>query len=142
MGCGDWGYALFYMISFQFVFALIFLNLFVAVILEGFDESSRLENANLSEYYLMVLKRQWLKFDEKAIGLIECKNLLAFLEIIHLPWEETDDEKREMKDGSKKDEKKNKLSTIMQNMHLPIIELGDECIEGTESKRPKVYFLF
>ena len=86
MGCGDWGYALFYMISFQFVFVLIFLNLFVAVILEGFDESSRLENANLSEYYLMVLNRQWLKFDEKATGIIECQNLLKFLGQIQLPW--------------------------------------------------------
>jgi hypothetical protein len=93
------------MISFQIIFSLMFLNLFVAVILEGFDESSRLENANLSEYYLMVLKRTWLKFDPKAIGLIECKKLLAFLDIIHLPWEETDEQK-EGKEINKKEEKK------------------------------------
>jgi hypothetical protein len=32
------------------------LNLFVAVILEGFDETSRLEEANLSDYALEKFK--------------------------------------------------------------------------------------
>ena len=77
-----------YMVSFQIIFALIFLNLFVAVILEGFDESSRLENANLSEFYLSGFKKEWLKFDKKAVGVIECKDLMKFLKLIKLPWDD------------------------------------------------------
>jgi hypothetical protein len=40
------------MISYQFIFAIIVINLFVAVILEGFEDTSRLEDANLSDIYL------------------------------------------------------------------------------------------
>ena len=92
MGCGNKAWAYFYMISFQFVFAIIALNLFVAVILEGFENSSRLEEANLSEYALNNFKHEWLKFDPKTTGLIECKHLIYFLEVIDLPWQEEDGE--------------------------------------------------
>ncbi len=106
--------------------------------MEGFDESSRLENANLSEYYLMVVNRQWLKFDEKAHGIIECQNLLKFLGLIKLPWDEEDGEETTEK-KKPKDKSKEKPNVLVSNMHLPIIDLG-ELIEDTE--RPKVYFLF
>ena len=46
-GCGKI-FAYPYMITFQFVFAIVFLNFFVAVIIEGFDETAVYEDANLS----------------------------------------------------------------------------------------------
>jgi len=55
-GCGS-NSAYLYMISFQWLFAIIFLNLFVAVILQGFEESSNFEDANLSEFYLDNFKK-------------------------------------------------------------------------------------
>ena len=51
----------------------------MAVILEGFDESSRLEEANLSEFYLETFKKQWGKFDKDATALISIKDLIKFL---------------------------------------------------------------
>lgn len=78
MGCGE-PLALHYMISFQIVFAIIFLNLFVAVILEGFDETSKLEDANLSEFYMSQFKMHWLRYDPKATGLILCRDLFPFI---------------------------------------------------------------
>ena len=110
-----------FIVSFQIIFALIFLNLFVAVILEGFDESSRLENANLSEFYLSEFKKQWLKFDKKAVGVIECKDLIKFLKLIKLPW---DDNKVLLKKDLiiNKRFKKHKLMNLVMKMHLPIIQ--------------------
>jgi len=84
-GCGS-NSAYLYMISFQFFFAIIVINLFVAVILEGFDESSRLEEANLSEFYLETFKKNWGKFDKDATGLISIKDLIKFLAQIDLPF--------------------------------------------------------
>jgi hypothetical protein len=59
------------MISYQFIFAIIVINLFVAVILEGFDNTSRLEDANLSDLYLEKYKSKWAEYDPKAKGLIK-----------------------------------------------------------------------
>jgi len=56
MGCGTFS-AYAYMISFQFLFAIILLNLFVAVILEGHEKSMALEDANLSSYYIDNIKK-------------------------------------------------------------------------------------
>ena len=109
------------MVSFQIIFALIFINLFVAVILEGFDESSRLENANLSEFYLSEFKKQWLKFDKKAVGVIECKDLIKFLRLVKLPWD--DETALQQKDVIiHKKCKKHKLMNLVMKMHLPIIQ--------------------
>ena len=55
VACGN-SHAYTYMITYQFVFAIIIVNLFVAVVLSGFEVSSRLEEANLSEYYLDYFK--------------------------------------------------------------------------------------
>jgi len=93
------------MISFQWLFAIIFLNLFVAVILQGFEESSNFEEANLSEFYLESFKLKWNKYDEKATGLMEIKYILKFLSSIELPFKT-----------------KQSYLTIMGRMRLPIIQ--------------------
>lgn len=103
-GCGS-NSAYIYMISFQWLFAIIFLNLFVAVILQGFEESSNFEEANLSEFYLESFKLKWNKYDEKATGLMEIKYILKFLSSIELPFKT-----------------KQSYLTIMGRMRLPIIQ--------------------
>jgi len=64
------------MISYQFVFAIIVINLFVAVILAGHEESSRLDEANLSDFYLELFKDEWAEFDHDARGIIPIKYLV------------------------------------------------------------------
>merc|ERR1712007_197772 len=78
MGCGT-NFAYFYAITFQFFFAIIVINLFVAVILAGHEETSRLDTANLSDFYLETFKDKWSLFDTKARGLIKVKDLIKFL---------------------------------------------------------------
>ena len=68
------------MISFQFVFGIIFLNFFVAVIIEGFDETAIIENANLSQVYLDRFKQHWAEYDAGAKGLIRACDLKPLLE--------------------------------------------------------------
>ena len=116
MGCGLGLQSELFMITFQIIFANIILNLFIAVILEGFDESSRLEDANLSEFYLTIIKHEWLKYDKEATGIIQCKDLWAFIDNIILPWER----KKNIEEG--KQAEKRALNTLIMRMHLPVIQ--------------------
>lgn len=61
--------------------------MFVAVILEGFEDTSRLESANLSDIYLENLIKTWGKYDPMAQGIIKVKDLIYFLCTIELPFE-------------------------------------------------------
>jgi len=61
--------------------------LFVAVILNGHEETSRLEEANLSDQYLEEFKKTWSTYDIKACGLIEIRDLVKFLAKIKMPFD-------------------------------------------------------
>jgi len=50
-GCGSYS-AIIYMVSFYMMVPLIFLNLFVAVILEGFEQTSKNENLAIQKNHL------------------------------------------------------------------------------------------
>jgi hypothetical protein len=69
MGCGK-PHSVIYMVSFQVMFGIIFLNLFVAVILNGFDDSQLFREYNLSQSDINNFKQNWFKYDKKALGLI------------------------------------------------------------------------
>ena len=77
-GCGN-NYAYFYMMGYFIIFAVILTDLFIAVVLIGFEDILRLEEANLSEYYLSSFKYKWSEFDPNATGLIEVKHLRTLL---------------------------------------------------------------
>jgi len=111
------------MISYQFVFAIIVINLFVAVILAGHEESSRLDEANLSDFYLDEFKDLWADIDHDARGIIPLNQLVLFLAKIDLPFE-----------------CKSILRGIAK-MYLPIITLEEP---GKDGGAPTVtrYFLF
>jgi len=91
------------MISFQFLFAIIIINLFVAVILEGYEDSSRLEEANLSDFYLDLFRKKWSKYDHNATSLIKTHDLLKFIASIDLPF------------------KVNSLYVTCMKMYLPVL---------------------
>jgi hypothetical protein len=73
IGCGNPGAAYFYFISFQLIVSFIFLNLFIAIILEGFDDSSHFDNFDISEYSIEQFKDLWSKYDPKGTGYIKTK---------------------------------------------------------------------
>ena len=51
----------------------------MAVILNGHEETSRLNAANLSEFYLEIVKDAWAVFDPDAKGVIKLEHLVPFL---------------------------------------------------------------
>jgi len=58
---------------------MIFLNLFVAIILQGFNEINCKENQILNDQIVDNFKKCWSKFDPEGTGFMKCskvKNLL------------------------------------------------------------------
>jgi hypothetical protein len=107
--CGSF-YAIPYMITFQFIFGILLLNLYVAVIIDGFDETSMIESANLSQIYLDLFQKYWTEtYDRKAQGLIKISKLHVFLKKLQanqlLPFEE---------------QEKVNITEIIGRMYLPI----------------------
>lgn len=54
---------------------IIFLNLFVAVILQGFSASSNEEILNVYKNQAEDFKKQWLKYDPEGTGYIKLADL-------------------------------------------------------------------
>lgn len=78
MGCGtDWSYVFFY--SFQIIFKMIVLNLFVAVILNSFEDYSHRTKYLINDKSLIKLVKAWGIFDKKGIGIIHAKHFIRFL---------------------------------------------------------------
>ena len=78
IGCGK-SYAKLFFMSFILIVQMIFLNLFIAIILQGFDFMNKKANRVLKDEVLMDYKVQWAKFDSKGTGFIDCKNMKTFL---------------------------------------------------------------
>lgn len=78
VGCGNYFGQAFFM-SFILIVQLIFLNLFIAIILQGFDFMNKKANMILKDEVLLDYKVQWAKFDPKGTGFMECRNLNTFL---------------------------------------------------------------
>ena len=54
---------------------LVFLNLFIAIILEGFAASAAEQKIRLGDECLEAFARAWLEYDPKASGLIDIDKL-------------------------------------------------------------------
>ena len=78
VGCGQL-FSIFYFISFRVVLEMVFLNLFVAIILQGFEDTNTSDeavlNAEVAEYFTLT----WSKFDPDANGQIKCEQLNSLL---------------------------------------------------------------
>ena len=55
------------------------MNLFIAVVLEGFDQSHNEYDLHISENHLMNFKNLWKKFDPNGVGFIHIDILENFL---------------------------------------------------------------
>lgn len=74
MGCGtSWAYL--YYIIFEVFFTMVFMNLFIAVVLEGFYQSHIEYDLHISENHLTQFKAIWKKYDPNAIGFIHINHL-------------------------------------------------------------------
>jgi len=71
VGCGS-AYGQVFFTSFILIVQLIFLNLFIAIILQGFDFMNKKANMILKDEVLNDFKEQWSKFDNKGTGFIDC----------------------------------------------------------------------
>lgn len=76
-----WGssYGVIYLTSFILFVQLIFLNLFIAIILQGFDFMNKKANMVLHDADLEWFKEEWAKYDPEGKGFIKVEDLNKFL---------------------------------------------------------------
>ena len=73
-GCGSY-IAYPYFVRFTLVVSLIFLNLFVAIILEGQLQATQQQEARVGEDSRLAFQKAWTKYDPDATGFISVDNL-------------------------------------------------------------------
>eukprot|EP00736_Rhodelphis_marinus_P000156 Rmarinus@m.17433 len=73
--CGSESIAKLYFVSFQVLGSFILLNLFIAVILENFDNFNRLEELPLQSHHVRKFKMVWATLDPFATQYIRAKDL-------------------------------------------------------------------
>jgi hypothetical protein len=68
-----------YFVSYMIIVNMIFLNLFIAIILEGFSNSSEAENMRIKEDSGDLFIKKWLPFDRVGEGRINTDDLEEFM---------------------------------------------------------------
>eukprot|EP00357_Protocruzia_adherens_P002279 CAMPEP_0115018076 /NCGR_PEP_ID=MMETSP0216-20121206/28549_1 /TAXON_ID=223996 /ORGANISM="Protocruzia adherens, Strain Boccale" /LENGTH=525 /DNA_ID=CAMNT_0002389119 /DNA_START=329 /DNA_END=1906 /DNA_ORIENTATION=- len=76
-GCGTW-LAFPYFLSFMIILSMMIMNLFVAVVLEGFSESTKENEASITPQQYEEFVEMWSLYDEEGTGWISVEDL-AFL---------------------------------------------------------------
>jgi hypothetical protein len=79
VGCGSFRGSVLYFYSYLLVVKLVFLNLFVAVILDGFDVVSLQESRTLNSDVLERVREAWGDFDPQASGFIKIRDFEQFM---------------------------------------------------------------
>lgn len=79
MGCGADFAAVIYFYTYLVLVNLIFMNLFIAVILEGYEENKASENRLFKVEARNLFTRVWSEFDPEASGFIPISDLVPFL---------------------------------------------------------------
>ena len=74
-GCGSPATAILFFTSFMILVSFIFLNLFIAIILEAFAKSQLEQNIRISEETIEAFQGAWIKFDPDATGMIKVDDL-------------------------------------------------------------------
>ena len=72
-----------YLIIFNLVVAFVFINLFIGVILEGFDLAN--ENFGVSEEDFVRFSTHWSEYDPNATCYMDMDALTAFIGTLHYP---------------------------------------------------------
>lgn len=127
-GCGTRVGALIYCLSFQFLYTMIVLNLFIAVILKVFEDEAKEEGQySLSNANLEMVKEAWMEFDPDATALILVSDFEAFLDKLRPPlgW-----------DTSRANDLSNKLEFI-KNLELKVYDMSEKSEKTRLSMRRK-----
>lgn len=84
MGCGNRLYATGYFLSFMLIVSFIFLNLFIAIILESFASSMDEEGLQIGEATINKFKDFWSddRFDPKGTKFISINEFPVFLRMV------------------------------------------------------------
>lgn len=90
-GCGS-KISNFYFVAFILMVSLVFLNLFIAIILEGFAASATEQKIRIGDDCLEVFSKAWCKYDPFAVGVIDAEKLEHL--ILDLIVEEFDQKKK------------------------------------------------
>jgi hypothetical protein len=73
-GCGT-SFSYMYFVLFQLIVSIIFLNLFVAVILNGFTNSNEEEGFEIFKLLIAQFKHVWCKFDPDGSGFVAVETM-------------------------------------------------------------------
>ncbi|CDW88224.1 voltage-gated ion channel superfamily [Stylonychia lemnae] len=99
MGCGsDAGFIFF--TSFFLVVPLIFLNLFIAIILQGFEDMNQKELIVIKEDQLEHFRDTWCKYDPQGTGFIRIQKMANFMLDLGEPlgWDDSYKDNIDMQD--------------------------------------------
>lgn len=92
MGCGNGASAHIFFLSFLYIVGYTFLNLFIAIILEGFQNSSFDEDIRIKEDTLDQFKKAWMKYDPNGSGFIKVQDFSdLILDIIQIEMKRKDE---------------------------------------------------
>ena len=78
-GCGSRISAVGFIFTFVLFVSLIFLNLFIAIILQGFDETSQREKTQFNSDTMDNFREVWSRFDPDATTFIKTSELPELL---------------------------------------------------------------
>jgi len=76
--CGT-GVANIYFFVYSITVSMIFMNLFIAIILQGFTERAKSDRQLVNYDLITHFQRTWSEFDDKGEGFIRLSSLSAFL---------------------------------------------------------------
>lgn len=79
LGCGNRPISYLYFSSFIIFVGYTFLNLFIAIILEGFSRSSIDEDLRIKEETINKFRRFWLQYDPSGKGFINVNDFEPFV---------------------------------------------------------------
>ena len=79
MACGSYWASLTFFISYILLVSQIFLNLFVAIILDGFDDSKQQSEVRITDEMLSSFQVIWSEFDSEATGYISAQDIEEFV---------------------------------------------------------------
>lgn len=82
MGCGNTLQAYIFFITFMVLVSFIFLNLFIAIILESFDTSKDEEGLLIGGDTINMFNEFWSKFDPKGTKFIKVEDFPNLLKMI------------------------------------------------------------
>ncbi|KAH8045503.1 hypothetical protein JL722_14192 [Aureococcus anophagefferens] len=123
-----------YLLSFSIVVAFVFVNLFIGVVLEGFNSADADDDLMISDEDYQRFRDGWVRFDTNGDGKISLGHFEALLADLPPPWgyslgDDTPPPSRRI------------IQAKIQSLELEIFELGEQDMdEGDEGEAAHVKF--